>query len=195
MKQATTALLLIALTIGATTAQAQSTKDIKKIAEKGHPEAQYTLGVLYQHGDGDLVPEDPEQAIHWYKKAAEQGHRQAQFVLGFDIAKGDGAIQDFKQAVHWWQKAAEQGHPDAQYFLGTFYGGGLGVPEDKEQALTWFILSKASEEQEELTETIEEAITDLRKELTPAQISKAEERATELHEEIEARKTTPAPAN
>jgi len=67
MKRATTALLLIALTIGAITAQAQSTKDIKKlkkIAEKGHPETQYTLGVLYQHGDGDLVPEDPEQAIH-----------------------------------------------------------------------------------------------------------------------------------
>ena len=42
--------------------------------------AQVNLGALYASGKG--VPQDYEQAAHWYHKAAEQGVGPAQYRLG-----------------------------------------------------------------------------------------------------------------
>ena len=41
-------------------------------AEQGHAEAQYNLGVMYDHGHG--VDVNYKKAIEWFEKAAEQGH-------------------------------------------------------------------------------------------------------------------------
>ena len=38
-------------------------------AEQGHAEAQYSLGVAYDTGEG--VPEDDAEAVRWYRMAAE----------------------------------------------------------------------------------------------------------------------------
>ena len=43
----------------------------KYLAEQGHAEAQYKLGVLYINGQG--VTEDYEEAVKWFHKAAELG--------------------------------------------------------------------------------------------------------------------------
>ena len=40
-------------------------------AEQGHMEAQETLAILYELGEG--VKKDSVRAAHWYAKAAEQG--------------------------------------------------------------------------------------------------------------------------
>ena len=48
-------------------------------AEAGNAFAEYLLGKLFW--EGELVPQDMEQAVHWLTQAAEQGHAYAQVLL------------------------------------------------------------------------------------------------------------------
>ena len=48
-------------------------------AEAGNPYAEYLLGKLYW--DGEVAPQDKEQAVSWLTRAAEQGHTHAQVLL------------------------------------------------------------------------------------------------------------------
>lgn len=105
-------------------------------AGQGHADAQSELGFAYAAGNG--VPQDDEQAVHWFRKAAEQGHAEAQTALGRAYAGDGGVPQDDEQAVYWFRKAAEQGEPQAQYDLGEAYASGRGVPQDHAQAVEWY---------------------------------------------------------
>jgi TPR repeat protein len=118
-------------------------EDLRKAAEKGNAEAQFNLGVAYEHGGG--VPEDATEAVKWYRKAAEQGNAEAQFNLGvaYDVGWG-GLPKDAIEAVKFYRKAAEQGHVDALYTLGSAYWTGHGVPKDGIEAAKWY--RKAAEQ-------------------------------------------------
>ncbi|MHB8716307.1 MAG: tetratricopeptide repeat protein, partial [Sulfuricaulis sp.] len=59
------------------------------LAEHGDADAQFTLGVLYNRGDGG-VEKDMIEAVRWYRKAAEQGHVIAQYNMGIFYATGTG---------------------------------------------------------------------------------------------------------
>ena len=48
-------------------------------AQTDNPYAEYLLGKLYW--EGELVPQDKEQAVNWLTQAAEQGHTHAQLLL------------------------------------------------------------------------------------------------------------------
>ena len=85
---------------------------IKKAAEQGDAEAQYSLGVCYYYGYG--VEQDDAEPADWFRKAAEQGYAEAQNNLGVCYYYGYGVEQDYKKAVKWWVKAAEQGNANAQ---------------------------------------------------------------------------------
>lgn len=52
----------------------------RSAAERGDPSAQYSLGVMYDKGQG--VPQDRNEALIWYRKSAAQGHQAAQHALG-----------------------------------------------------------------------------------------------------------------
>ena len=108
-------------------------------AERGDPEAQYNLAVLYEQGRG--YPHDPAQAAEWYRKAAEQGFTQAQYNLGSLYADGQGVEQDLAQAADWYRKAAEQGLKEAQHDLAVLYDLGEGVGQDKAEAARLFQLA------------------------------------------------------
>jgi TPR repeat protein len=88
-------------------------------AIKGHPEAQYGLGSLYDHGQG--VRQDDAKAVGWYRKAAEKGHALAQYNLGNMLGDGRGAPRNMALALQWLQKSAEQGNDSAQFNLGMKY--------------------------------------------------------------------------
>ena len=75
---------------------AQELADLSALAEAGATEAQYSIGVKYDTGEG--VPQDDAEAVIWYRRAAEQGHAGAQYSLGrmYDIGRGapeDGPIR------------------------------------------------------------------------------------------------------
>ena len=46
-------------------------KHLTILAEQGHADAQYNLGVMYVHGQG--VPQDHVQALKWFNLAATGG--------------------------------------------------------------------------------------------------------------------------
>jgi len=112
------------------------------LAEKGDASAQYTLGWMFESGQG--VKQSYQQAILWYRKAANQGDVAAQYVLGTMYKKGTGVTQDSQQALAWFLKAAHQGDAIAQFEVGVHFQQGLGVEQDSQQGLSWFL--KAAEQ-------------------------------------------------
>ncbi|TAL00278.1 MAG: trypsin-like serine protease [Verrucomicrobia bacterium] len=108
---------------------------VKLRAEKGEPEAELALGILYSTGEG--VIQDVSEAINWYRRAATHGNRVAQHNLGILYAEGKGVEKNLAESANWLRKSAEQGFPPAQIRLGLFYAEGQGVPRNHAEALGW----------------------------------------------------------
>ena len=81
------------------------------LAKQGDADAQYSLGVMYEKGEG--VAKDNKAAVKWYTLAAEQGLADAQFNLGVMYVNGTGVIKDNVYAHLWWNIAASSGDEDA----------------------------------------------------------------------------------
>jgi TPR repeat protein len=60
--------------------------DTRHAAEKGDPNAQLKLGLMYLNGEG--VAQNNFEAAKWVRKSAEQGNAEAQFYLGLGYATG-----------------------------------------------------------------------------------------------------------
>ena len=111
--------------------------------------------------------------LNWIK-SAEQGNVTAQSNLGLMYAKGDGVPRDYKTAVKWYRLAAEQGDVSAQFNLGLMYAKGRGVPQNDMYAYMWgnIVASNGDKDGGKLRDFIA-------KEMTPAQIEKAQNLARE----------------
>ena len=98
-----------------------------------------------------------------------QGFSYAQSNLGISYANGHGVPQDDVAAVGWYRLSADQGNAQAQYALGLLHGIARGVPKDHVLAYMWLKLAAAQGH--------EDAIKNrdiVAKEMTPAQIAKAQ---------------------
>ena len=129
---------------------------LKPLAERGSPDAQFHLGLMYDYGKGNLdapfhvgliyddgkggVRQDSTVASVWYRKAAEQGNAQAQNNLGVTCKKAIGPNPvAYAEAMKWFRKAADQGNSDGQFNLGImYYDGKGGVRQDYAEAMKWF---------------------------------------------------------
>ena len=160
---------------------AQAAIWFRKAAEQGQTPAQCVLGLMYAAGLG--VPQDYLQAATWLRKAAEQGDAKAQDNLANLYKDGQGVSRDYAQAAVWFRKAAEQGDVNAQQRLGEFYGLGRGVPQDYAEAYFWFDIAASRKvegvKQEDIAKERDGA-ADL---LTPADLSRAQERARKWFED------------
>ena len=76
----------------------------------------------------------------------------------------------------WYRKCAEQGDAIAQYNLGLDSVTGRGVPQDYLQAYFWFDLAAAGKPQADLTKLAVEAREEVASHLSPADLSRAQER-------------------
>jgi len=76
------------------------------LAEQGDPQAQFTLGLMSDNGEGLI--QDHGQAFRWFRRAAEQGHGRAQRQLGRLYFHGLGVARDPVQAYAWFNLAAAQ---------------------------------------------------------------------------------------
>jgi hypothetical protein len=180
---------------------AQAVYWYRKAAEQGFALAQDTLGVLYDNGLG--VPQDYTQAAAWYRKAAEQGNADAQSNLGYLYASGLGVPQDYTQAAAWYcksaeqddyaqaalryRKAAEQGDAWAQYNLGVLYYKGRGVPQDFAKAYFWSDLAAAGKLNALDMERVAKLRDDSASILTPAELSREQERLRKWFEAHQAK--------
>jgi hypothetical protein len=152
----------------------------RKAAEQGLSDAQYNLADAYYFGEG--VPIDYVQSVLWDRKAAEQGDAGAQASLGGSYQIGQGVPQDYSQAAIWYRKAAEQGIALAQEALGLLYDDGQGVPQDYAESYFWLDIAAVGKvigmKQEDLTAARDEAASHL----TPADLSRVQERARKWFE-------------
>ena len=71
-------------------------------AERGNPQAQYTLGGAYYNGNG--VARNAAQGAQWLLKAAEGGYAPAQCDLGVMYQKGVGVDQSYSDALKWIER-------------------------------------------------------------------------------------------
>ena len=91
-------------------------RKLRPLAERGQPEAQALLALMYQQGSG--VPQDAVMAAHWYLAAAEQGHVGAQYQLGLLYDKGHGVPPSTVIAYKWLNLAAARaGPPERDYYV------------------------------------------------------------------------------
>ena len=93
---------------------ATALREWKPLAEQGDARAQFSIGLLYETGDG--VPRDYVNARQWYEKAAVQKEARAQYYLGMQYAFGQGTPVDLVQAHMWYNLAAGNGHVGAAVY-------------------------------------------------------------------------------
>ena len=166
---------------------ATALREWRPLAELGIAPAQFNLGLLYANGQG--VPQDYVQARQWYEKAAIQGDALAQLNLGDIYGNGKGVPEDFQLALHWFRLSANQGNAMAQTKLGLMYERGKGVPQDVVLAQKWYILGAANGDK--LGAEHRDALA---KQMTPAQMFQAQQRARESKPKANER-TTPQTRN
>ena len=130
---------------------ATALREFKPLAEKGHAQAQNMLGWMYYYGEG--VPQDYKTAVKWYRLAAEQGHAYAQYWLAEMYQDGKGVLQNYVYAHMWYNVCASQG------------------PEDPDKDLREIEL-----ERRDIAAGARDRIA---KEMSPSQIEKAQELATD----------------
>lgn len=106
-------------------------------AEKGDPQAQALVGLMYVEGKG--VPQDDRQALVWLRKAADKDVPEAQYTVGLFYSQGRGGLKKSdKEAFIWWKRAAAAGYAEAQHDLGVCYRDATGTERDHTAAVKWF---------------------------------------------------------
>lgn len=116
-------------------------------ANRGHANAQNTLGCFYRSGEAGLK-KDVDTAKDWFLRSAEQGFFIAYYNLGqlyFDN-------KEYVNAIKWFTKisnkkgqvksqSALQGQIQSNYMLGIIYYYGKGVDFNREKAFEFFTLA------------------------------------------------------
>jgi uncharacterized protein len=123
------------------TTDAAAFERLKRLAEGGDKNAQFSLGTLYdpEFRRSKLTKPDVNQAIAWYTKAAEQDHSVAQANLGLYFKTGKyGVTQNLAAAVLWLEKSAARGNAVGERGLATCYKEGKGVAADRVRATELF---------------------------------------------------------
>lgn len=92
----------------------------RKAAEQGVAEAEFALGLFYQHGKA-FLQKNPDEAIKWYTKAAAQGSAAAAYNMGMMYATGEGVAVEYGSNPDYIKARA--------WFLITL--DGMSTPEDK----------------------------------------------------------------
>jgi TPR repeat protein len=110
---------------------------LREAAKKGHAEAPFVLGSIYQNGVG--VKKSFATAVGWYRKAAKRGHAEAQYRVGTMYLGGFGTPVNFTKSYTWMRKAANNGILDAQIKLAYLIGCGKGTTKDMTKAYNWLI--------------------------------------------------------
>lgn len=108
---------------------------IRSKAEKGDPNYEYRLGLIYEQGEHGLRSD--YEAHKWFLKAAFQGVADAQAKVCQLNREGRGVPRNDEEAFKWCRKAAEQGHAVSQLRLADMYRDGIGVERNPKEAKKW----------------------------------------------------------
>jgi TPR repeat protein len=149
----------------------------RQLGELGNPAAWRVLAALANEGTGGLG-RDPSIVTGFLAKAVALGDAQSHFYLGQFYLQGKGVPKDDKEGVRLIQLAANAGEFNAMMALANLYiGGNGGLPTDNEAAMKWLsvVLNRAPQGDAYYQASL--AAQDLRKHLSNAAISRAQEEA------------------
>lgn len=118
-------------------------------AAKGHPLANFHLGVIAYRGD-ETKPSKPDipLAMKHFKASAEGGWAQSQFIVGQALVEGKELPLDLKAAKLMLQRAANQGFAWAMIVLGRLHAEKLLTDADPGEALKWLMIAKQMEKED-----------------------------------------------
>lgn len=97
----------------------KSVEYLKKSAENGYGDAQFTLAEYYRKGI--YVEQYDREAVYWYKEACNNYHSNAQYQLAKYYSKGDFLNKDLNKAKELFEKSAKAGVVLAWLELGKHY--------------------------------------------------------------------------
>lgn len=112
--------------------------EFKILANDGHPQSQFSVGLMYHLGRG--VPPDAKIAYAWYKKAAVQEHPAALNNIGMMYLNGEYVAQNREVAFELFQMSSFE-HPQAKDNLGQCYENAWGVARNIEKAIDFYRLA------------------------------------------------------
>lgn len=120
-------------------------------AAKGHPLANFHLGVMAYRGD-EVTPPKPDVplAMKHFKAAADGGFAQAQFIVGQALVEGKELPRDLKAAKLMLQRASNQGYAWAMIILGRLHAERELADADAGEALRWLMIAKLGEKEDSL---------------------------------------------
>ncbi|KAL7415322.1 putative protoplast regeneration and killer toxin resistance protein [Mrakia frigida] len=112
---------------------------LKRLADRGHPDAQYFLADCYANGIGTLRgKQDFDRAFPLFMLAAKHGHPDAAYRAGTCCENGWGCRRESAKAVQFYKKAAAALHPGAMYRLGTAeLNGNLALSKRPKEGVKW----------------------------------------------------------
>ena len=142
----------------------------RPLAEQGHAEAQYALGMMCFYGLG--VQQSYTEAVTWYRLAAEQGYPKAQNHLGVMYLDGLEVARDHEEAVKLFRLAADQKFSIAVSNLGNMYEIGMVVKKNQIAAYALNSLAVAIDPNDENSRNSFDNIK--KKKLSTAEIEAAE---------------------
>lgn len=145
-------LLMISLGLNACHSQTSTKPSLAQLlskAQKGDSDAQYQLGLLYDHGSSETPP-DHVKAVKWFTGLANQGDRRGENALAIAYMHGYGIPEDEAVGFEWFYKAALKGYPPAQFNLAGAYYRGRGTPKNDKEAFDWFLSGHENQAQNHL---------------------------------------------
>jgi TPR repeat protein len=101
-------LFLLPLIIFALSGCSSEIDNLKEQAAAGDTNAQFSLGIKYDLGDG--VEANRAESIKWHMQAAQNGHAQAQYIIALDALDSG----NHKEAIDWSRKSLASGWEDAR---------------------------------------------------------------------------------
>jgi TPR repeat protein len=112
---------------------------LKRLADRGHGEAQYFLADCMANGIGTTRSrQDFDRAYPMFVLAAKHGHADAAYRAGTCCENGWGCRRESAKAVQFFRKAAAALHPGALYRLGIAeLNGELGLSKRPKEGVKW----------------------------------------------------------
>jgi TPR repeat protein len=159
--------------MGTTSDLTKAVASYEKAVEMGSLTASHKMASLYITGQG--VAKDEAKGLALLTNAADGGNGAAANELAYINLEGlFGQKKDPAKAKELFTKAADTGNLEAIKNLAVLTKDGIGQKADPAKALYWYLVAQKGGYQSTDLETI---IADLKKQLTEAQVKKADEDA------------------
>ena len=111
---------------------------LRKSADAGCPDGQYSLGSAYERGTG--LPQDKAEALRLFRLASDQGDTGAMLKASRMLVAGDGCEKQEVEGLELLKKAAEEMDPLAIFLMGQRCIAQKAEQRDLAQAFGWFRL-------------------------------------------------------